>query len=82
MPFISIITGLITNVISRKAEYEADNHAVKEGYGLELIQALKTLSREDFVDLSPSKLIVLLTYSHPPMIDRILNIEKQMGELE
>ena len=82
MPFISIVTGLITNAISRKAEYEADNHAVKEGYGMELIQALKTLSREDFVDLSPSKLIVLLTYSHPPMIERILNIEKQVENLK
>ena len=80
MPFISIITGIITNAISRKAEYEADNQAVKEGYGLELINALKVLAREDFSDLSPSKIIVLLSYSHPPMIDRILNIEKQLNK--
>ena len=78
MPFISVVTGLITNAISRKAEYEADNQAVKEGYGLELINALKTLAREDFADLAPSKVIVLLSYSHPPIIDRILNIEKQL----
>ena len=78
LPFISVITGLITNAISRKAEYNADNQAVKEGYGLELISALKTLAREDFADLAPSKVIVLLSYSHPPIIDRILNIEKQL----
>lgn len=78
MPFISTVTGLITNAISRKAEYNADNHAVKEGYGYELINALKVLSREDYEDLSPSELIVLLTYSHPPVINRILNIEKQL----
>ena len=79
MPFIAVITGLITNAISRKAEYAADNQAVKEGYGLELINALKTLAREDFADLAPSKVIVLLSYSHPPIIDRILNIEKQLN---
>ncbi len=81
LPFIGTFTGLITNFISRKAEYNADNHAVKEGYGADLISALKILSREDFADLSPAKIIVLLTYSHPPMVDRILNIEKQMEEL-
>ncbi len=80
LPFISIITGLVTNAISRKAEYEADNQAVNEGYGPELINALKVLAREDFADLSPSKLIVLLTYSHPPMLERILNIERQLNK--
>lgn len=79
MPFIGVITGLITNAISRNAEYAADNQAVKEGYGLELISALKTLAREDFSDLAPSKVIVALTYSHPPMLERILNIEKQLN---
>ena len=82
LPFIGTVTGLITNFISRKAEYGADNHAVKEGYGAELISALKVLSREDFADLSPAKIIVLLTYSHPPMVDRFLNIEKQMAKLK
>jgi STE24 endopeptidase len=82
LPFISIITGLITNAISRKAEYEADNQAVKEGYGVELIKALKVLAKEDFADLSPSKLIVILSYSHPPMLERILNIEEQLKKVE
>lgn len=78
MPFIGTVTGLITNYISRCAEYKADNQAVKEGYGLELINALKVLAKEDFADLAPSKLIVALLYSHPPMVERILNIEKQL----
>lgn len=82
LPFIGTVMGLITNFISRKAEYNADNHAVKEGYGADLITALKVLSREDFADLSPSKIIVLLAYSHPPMVDRILNIEKEMEKLK
>ena len=82
LPFISTITGLIVNLISRKAEYRADLHAVKEGYGLELINALKVLAREDFADLSPSRIIVLLCYSHPPMLERILNIERHMSKIK
>lgn len=78
MPFIASVTNLITNYISRCAEYRADNQAVKEGYGKELINALKVLAREDFADLAPSRLIVALAYSHPPMVERILNIEKQI----
>ena len=82
MPFIGTFTGLISNYISRKAEYRADEQAVKEGYGNELIFALKKLAKEDFADLAPSKLIVLLTYSHPPMLERILNIEKHLSKLD
>ena len=82
MPFISIATGLFSNYMSRKAEYRADNQAVKEGYGEELINALKKLAREDFADLAPSKLIVALCYSHPPMLERIENIEKQLNKEE
>ena len=82
MPFIGTFTGLISNYISRKAEYRADEQAVKEGYGNELIFALKKLAKEDFADLAPSKLIVLLTYSHPPMLERILNIEKHLSKVE
>jgi STE24 endopeptidase len=80
MPFIGIITGIFSNYISRKAEYNADNQAVKEGYGNELINALKVLAKEDFSDLAPSKLIVLLSYSHPPMLERILNIENNINK--
>ena len=58
--------------------YRADEQAVKEGYGNELIFALKKLAKEDFADLAPSKLIVALTYSHPPMLERIINLENQI----
>ena len=47
-----------------------------------IIKALKVLAKEDFADLSPSKLIVILSYSHPPMLERILNIEEQLKKVE
>ena len=68
--------GLITNRFSRRAEYRADAHAVKEGYGEAQIAALKKLSRQNFGDLSPSPLLVALTYSHPTLAQRIEAIRR------
>ena len=73
---ISPLFGLIANYFTRKAEYRADGHAVKEGYGNELISALKTLAKQNFADPSPSPLLVKLEYSHPSLSQRIDAIEK------
>ena len=76
---ISPLFGLLANAFSRKAEYRADAHAVKEGYGNALISGLKKLARENYADLSPSPLLVKLEYSHPTLSQRIEAIE-QAGE--
>ena len=70
-------TGFFMNLRSRKAEYRADKQAVTEGYGTALISALKKLARENFAHLSPSKINVVLEYSHPPLSARIEAIEKE-----
>ena len=72
------LTGLLTSAYSRKAEYRADRQAVQEGYGPALVTALKKLSKENFAHLAPSKLLVVLEYSHPPLSERIAAIEKAM----
>lgn len=72
---ISIISGLITSGISRKHEYQADKYAVDHGYKEPMINALKTLSKENFSNLTPHPLYVKMTYSHPPVADRIKAIE-------
>ena len=75
-PVISPLTALVTNYFSRKAEYAADAHAVKEGYGEQLITSLKTLSKENFSNLAPDPLVVKLEYSHPTLSQRIDAIRK------
>ena len=74
------ITSLIMNARSRKAEYRADEQAVKEGYGEAMVSALKKLARENFAHLAPSRINVVLEYSHPPLGERIAAIEKLKGE--
>jgi STE24 endopeptidase len=68
-------TSLVINAVSRKAEYRADEQAVMEGYRWALISALKKLAKENFANLPPSKINVLLEYSHPPLAQRITAIE-------
>ena len=74
------LTALVMNARSRKAEYRADAQAVKEGYGEAMITALKKLARENFAHLSPSKINVVLEYSHPPLGERIAAVEKLMNK--
>ncbi|MBQ7058929.1 MAG: M48 family metallopeptidase [Firmicutes bacterium] len=76
---ISPLFALLINYFSRKAEYLADRQAVKEGYGAELISALKKLARQNFSELSPDPLLVKLEYSHPPLSARIDAIEKSLA---
>ena len=74
------LMGLVVNWFSRRAEYRADAHAVKEGYGEALISGLKKLSRQNFSDLAPSPLLVALTYSHPTLAQRIEAIRNPKSE--
>ncbi len=72
--------GIFINFNSRRAEYRADKQAVKEGYGNAMITALKKLAKDNFAHLAPSKIHVVLEYSHPPLASRIEEIEKQISD--
>ena len=63
--------NLVINAFSRSHEYAADRQAVKEGYGEAMISAFKKLAKDNFSHLAPSKINVLLEYSHPPISDRV-----------
>ena len=80
--FISLIqplSSMMINAYSRKAEYRADGQAVSEGYGEAMIGALKKLARENFAELAPTKISILLEYSHPPLADRISAVEHSIN---
>ena len=74
---IQPLTGMLPNAYSRFAEYRADRQAVREGYGSAMVTALKKLAKENFSHLAPSKLLVVLEYSHPPLSQRIAALEKE-----
>ena len=75
---ISPLVSLVMNALSRRAEFRADRQAVSEGFGQALIDALKKLARENFADLAPDPLLVRLTYSHPPISERVSAIQRAL----
>jgi STE24 endopeptidase len=68
--------GLVLNALARSFEREADRFAVETTRdGGALASALKKLSAENLANLSPHPLHVALSYSHPPVRERIRAIE-------
>lgn len=75
---LSTLLEIISNYFSRKHEYQADAFAAKEGYGKDLIAALKRLHKEALADINPHPAEVFLHYSHPTLSQRITAIEANM----
>lgn len=71
---ISMIIGLVMNVVSRKNEYEADRYAVKTASGQSLASGLKKLSSDNLSNLQPHPAYVFFNYSHPPLLQRLAAI--------
>lgn len=72
---IDMILSIFGNLLSRKHEYEADRFAVSTyGKPHAMIQALKKLSVDNLSNLTPHPLKVFLSYSHPPVLERIRTI--------
>ncbi|WP_298287623.1 M48 family metallopeptidase [uncultured Lutibacter sp.] len=73
---ISEFTNFIMNILSRKFEYEADDYAKKHYNANALISSLKKLSKNSLSNLTPHPLYVKFHYSHPTLLQRILNLKK------
>lgn len=72
---ISTLLGVGLNVISRRNEFQADSFAKENGLGEELGEALKKLSVSTLSNLNPHKAYVFFHYSHPTLIQRIINLK-------
>ena len=69
---VSMVTSIISSSISRKNEFEADKYSLDTTQNSEaLISMLIGLSANNLSHLTPHPLKVFLSYSHPPVIDRI-----------
>lgn len=73
---ISILTGLLTNALSRHNEYQADNFAKDKYEAGSLISSLKKLSKNNLSNLTPHPAYVFFHYSHPPLLQRIRSLKK------
>lgn len=74
---INLTFSIISNVLSRRHEYEADYFAVTTYQKPEdMITALKKLAVHNLANLTPHPLKVFTAYSHPPMLDRVQTIRE------
>ena len=74
-----ISTGLsiLFNIMLRAHEFEADRYAaLSTGTPEALVQALKKLSLANLSNLTPHPALVFLSYSHPPVLERIKALRK------
>lgn len=73
---ISGITGLLMNHLSRKFEYQADNYAKTTYRPQPLISSLKKLNKNSLSNLTPHPAYVFIHYSHPTLLQRVLNLSR------
>lgn len=78
---ISMITGIIFHVISRRNEYEADAYAATTYDPAPLIAALRRLSVNNLSNLTPHPLYVFVHYSHPPVLARLTALDNIRNEM-
>ena len=69
---LELLLSTLTQMLSRKNEYEADRFAagtIEEPQAL--VEALKKLSAGNLSNLTPHPFYVFLNYSHPPLLQRV-----------
>lgn len=68
---ISLAIQLVTNVFSRRNEYQADNYSSQNSNAQDLISALKKLASNNLSNLTPHPAYVWFKYSHPSLLQRV-----------
>lgn len=72
---ISMLIGIVTNYISRVAEYRADCFGAKHVSKEAMTHALEIIAKENFANLNPHPLFERLYYNHPTISKRIASIQ-------
>ena len=72
---LSLLIGLVSNIISRKNEFSADRFVKDNFNGAALGDALKKLSVKNLSNMMPHPVYVFFHYSHPPLFRRLEKLE-------
>jgi STE24 endopeptidase len=78
---ISTLLGIISNLISRRHEFQADAFASETFQPEAMKNALKKLSVDNLSNLYPHPAYVFVNYSHPPLLMRITAIDQASARL-
>ena len=77
---VSPLLSPVSNWISRRNEFQADDYARRQVGAAPLISALTGLARDNASTLTPDPLYALAHYSHPPVPIRVRHLrEREAG---
>ncbi|MCS5639851.1 MAG: M48 family metallopeptidase [Candidatus Marinimicrobia bacterium] len=69
---VNLLTSIFTTALSRRNEFQADSYALETTRNHEaLVSMLKGLAASNLSHLTPHPFTVFLSYSHPPVLQRI-----------
>jgi STE24 endopeptidase len=72
---VSHLISPLTNYLSRRAEFQADDFAKSMVGGEPMIAALTKLTRDNLATLTPDRLYAVFNYSHPPVPERVAHLK-------
>jgi STE24 endopeptidase len=75
---IQHVLSFLMNVVSRTHEFQADAYGTKLGYGADLKEALVNLQKENKGTMIPDHIYSAYHHSHPPLLERLNGIDKQV----
>ncbi len=73
---LELVLSIVMQAVSRRNEAAADRFAAETHSPTSLADALKKLSRNNLSNLTPHPFFVFLTYSHPPVLERVRALER------
>lgn len=77
---VSRLLSIVTNVLSRRYEFQADRFVLETtDLSEDFISALKKLGADNLVNLTPHPVKVFLDYTHPPVLQRIQALRAGSG---
>ena len=72
---LNLVLGIVTNVISRRHEHQADAFAKKYKFGPAEASGIKKISAQALSNLTPHPVVVFVEHSHPTLADRVTFLE-------
>ena len=71
---LNILLDILTNIVSRRFERQADAFAAANGMGAAEASALKKMSAKSLANLTPHPVVVFTEYSHPTLCERVSSL--------